>query len=92
MKVYGEVDVWIHIFLTSVLAGGEWSASSPSRFTHGEKAPGTQWIGGWVDPRAGLDNVKRTFLTLLRLELRPLGRTAHSQSLSDYAIPVHSYF
>jgi hypothetical protein len=30
-----------------------------------ERAPGTQWIGGWVDPRAGLDNTeKRKFLTL----------------------------
>jgi hypothetical protein len=27
MKVYGGVDVQIHIFLTSELAGGEWSAS-----------------------------------------------------------------
>jgi hypothetical protein len=23
------------------------------------KDPGTHWIGGWVDPRAGLDNVRR---------------------------------
>jgi hypothetical protein len=35
-----------------------------------------------VDPRAGLDVVeKRKFLTLPGLELRPLGRPAHSQSL-----------
>jgi hypothetical protein len=27
MKTYGGVDVSIHIFLTSVLVGGEWSAS-----------------------------------------------------------------
>jgi hypothetical protein len=39
MKVYGGVDVYIHIFLTSVLAGGDWSASRPGRFT-----PGTHWI------------------------------------------------
>jgi hypothetical protein len=65
MKAYGEVDVWIHIFLTSALAGGEWSASRPGRFTPGERDPGTHWIGGWVDPRAGLDGVeKRKFLTL----------------------------
>jgi hypothetical protein len=49
------VDVQIHIFLTSALAGGEWSASRPGRSTSGEKAPGTHWIGGWVGPRAGLD-------------------------------------
>jgi hypothetical protein len=35
-----------------------------------------------VDPRAGLKHLeKRKFLTLLGLELRPLGRPAHSQSL-----------
>jgi hypothetical protein len=59
MKVYGGADVYIHIFLTSALAGGEWSASRLGRFT-----PGTHWIGGWVDPRAGLDDVeKKKFLT-----------------------------
>jgi hypothetical protein len=65
MKAYGGVDEYIHIFLTSVQAGGERSASGPGRFTPGEKAPGTQWIGGWVDSRAGLENMEqRKFLTL----------------------------
>jgi hypothetical protein len=42
----------------------------------------THWIGGWVDLRAGLDNVqKATFLTLPGLELRLLCRPARSQSL-----------
>jgi hypothetical protein len=63
--VYGGVDVLIHIFLTSALAAGEWSDSRPGRFT-----PNTHWIGGWVDPRAGLDDLeKRKFLTLPGLEL-----------------------
>jgi hypothetical protein len=39
MKEYGGVDVQIHVFLTSALAGSEWSASGPGRFTTGEKAP-----------------------------------------------------
>jgi hypothetical protein len=38
--------------------GTEWSASRPGRFTPGERAPCTHWIGGWVDPRACLDNVR----------------------------------
>jgi hypothetical protein len=39
-------------------------------------------IGGWVGPRSGLNDVeKRKFLTLPRLELRPLGRPARSQLL-----------
>jgi hypothetical protein len=58
MKAYGGVDVQIHIFLTSALAGGEWSASRPCRFTSGERAPGSHLIGGWVDPRAGLDGME----------------------------------
>jgi hypothetical protein len=45
----------------------------------------TQWIGGWVGPRAGLNDVeKRKFLTLPGLKLRSLGRPARSQ----VAIPI----
>jgi hypothetical protein len=80
MKAYGGVDVQIHIFLISALIRGEWSASRPDRFTPGERAPGTHWIGGWVNPRPGLDDVeKRKFLSLPGLELRPLGRPARTQ-------------
>jgi hypothetical protein len=76
------------LFLTSALAGGEWSASRPRRFTPGENAPGTHWIGGWMDPRAGLDDVeKRKFLILPGLELRPLGHPAHSQLLFQLCYP-----
>jgi hypothetical protein len=65
MMTYGGVDVQIHIFLTSALAGGEWSASCLGRFT-----PGTHWIGGWVNPGAGLDDMKkRKFFTPPGLEL-----------------------
>jgi hypothetical protein len=88
MKEYGEIYVQIHIFLTSALVGREWSASRPCCFTPGEKTPGTQWIGGWVGPRAGLDDVeKRKFLTLPGLELRLLGRPARSQSLYRLSYP-----
>jgi hypothetical protein len=81
MKVYGVLDVEIHIFLTSALAGGEWSALLAGRFTSGERAPGTHWIGGWVNLRTGLDDVKnRKFLTIPGLELRPLGHQTRSQS------------
>jgi hypothetical protein len=75
-------------FLTSALVGGEWSASRPGRFTPGEKAPGTHWIGRWVGLRAGLDYMeKRKFLTLPGLEIRPLGRPARSQSLYRLRYP-----
>jgi hypothetical protein len=65
MKAYGGVDVYIHVFLTSALVGDEWSTSRHGRFTHEERAPGTNWIGGGVGPRTGLDVVdNRKFLIL----------------------------
>jgi hypothetical protein len=71
--------VQIHIFLTEALVEGERSASRLGRFTSGERAPGTSLIGGWVDLRAGLDDVeKRKLLTPPGLELRPLGRPTPS--------------
>jgi hypothetical protein len=83
MKAYEVVDVEIHIFLTSALVGGERLASRSCRFTPGETAPSTHWIRGWVDPRAGLDDVeKRRFFTLSGLELLPLCHPARSQYLS----------
>jgi hypothetical protein len=82
MNAYGRVAVLTHIFLTSALVGGEWSASRPGRFNPGERAPDTHWIGGWVGPRVGLnDGERRKFSILLGLELRPLGRPTRSQSL-----------
>jgi hypothetical protein len=69
--------MWIHVFLTLALVGSEWSFSRSDSFTLG-----THWIGGWVDPRIGLDDVeKRKIVPLLRFELRPLGGPARSQSL-----------
>jgi hypothetical protein len=92
MKTYGGVDVQIHVFLTSTLAGGEWSALRPGRFTPGERAPGTHWIGGWMGPRAGLGDVeKRKFLTMPGLELRLLGLPACSQSLYRLHYPGSNY-
>jgi hypothetical protein len=91
MKAYGGVDVYIHVFLTSVLVSDEWSASRPGRFTRGERDPGTHWRWDWVDPRACLDDVeKRKFLTLPGLEIRPLGCPARSQSLYRLSYPGSS--
>jgi hypothetical protein len=53
-----------------------------------ERAPGTHLIGGWVEPRADVDNVeKRKFLILPGLELRPLGRPVRNQSLYRLRYP-----
>jgi hypothetical protein len=52
---------------------------APGRSTPSERATGTHWIEGWVDLRAGLDNLeKRKLFTLPGFELRPLGRPARS--------------
>jgi hypothetical protein len=70
MKTYGGVDIWIHVFLTSALVGGQWSASRLSRFTPGERASYIRWTGGCVDPRTGLNDVEtRKLLLLPGLEL-----------------------
>jgi hypothetical protein len=83
MKACGGVDVQIHIFLTSALVGGEWSASRPGRFI-----PGTHCIGDWVGPRACLDHTEnRKFSFVPGLELRLLGRPARSYSLYRLSYP-----
>jgi hypothetical protein len=59
VEAYGGVDVKILIFFTPALVGAEWSASHTYRFTPEERAPSTHWIGSWVDPRVGLDDVAK---------------------------------
>jgi hypothetical protein len=75
-------------FLKSALIGGEWSASRSGRFTPEEKAAGTHWIGGWLDPRTGMEDMeKRKFLPLPRPELQTRGRPVCSQSLYWLSYP-----
>jgi hypothetical protein len=88
MKANGGGDVYIHIFLTSAVVWGVWLASRPGRFIPGEIASDTNWIGGWINPRAGLDDMKKwKFLTLPGLELRPLGRPTSSQVMYRLRYP-----
>jgi hypothetical protein len=42
LKKYGRVEIYVHVFLTSVLDG---------RLTTMVRAPGTHLIGCWVDPK-----------------------------------------
>ena len=37
----GEVEVEVHLFLTSVPGGGEWLATRPGRFAPRERTPAT---------------------------------------------------
>jgi len=50
MNTCGKVEVQLHEFLTSALAGSEWSASSSGHFT-----PGKHRTWNWVGYTAGLD-------------------------------------
>jgi hypothetical protein len=59
-------------FFTSALVGGEWSPSRTVLLIPKERTTGTLWIGGWVGPRTGLDDVeKRQFLNLSGFKLDP---------------------
>jgi hypothetical protein len=67
--------------LTSALDGGEWSASRPGRFIPKERAPGTNWIGGWVGTRIVLDAVVKRKIPSPHLESNP--RTPIVQSVAQ---------
>jgi hypothetical protein len=70
--------------LTSALDGGEWSASRPGRFTRKKRVPGTHWIGGLVNPRAGLDAVEeRKILPLPGFDHRPSSPSLYRLSYPD---------
>jgi hypothetical protein len=58
MQVYWGVNVYIHVFLTSALDGGEWSVPNPCYFTPGKKDSITHWVQGWVGPTASLDDME----------------------------------
>jgi hypothetical protein len=82
MKTYGVVDVYIHVFLTSALVGDD-RLHAPVALNPGkEPPPRALWVGDWVGPRTGKDDMeKRKFLTIPRLELRLLCRPTRKQSL-----------
>jgi hypothetical protein len=73
MKMHGRVEVKLYAFLTLALDGAEWSASYPCCFTLGD-SPGTQWIGGWVDPRASLDMVAKKNILVPARNQTPLAQ------------------
>jgi hypothetical protein len=82
MKTYEGVDVYIHVFLTSALAG------EVSDQIHASAA-GTHWIEVFMGPRAGLDDLeRRKFLILPGLELRHLGLQPAISRYTDCAIPA----
>jgi hypothetical protein len=71
MKTYMGVAVYIHIFLTSALVGGEWSASRPCRFTPGKELRYTFYrrLGGPQSRSGRYGEVKNFTLSGLELSL-----------------------
>jgi hypothetical protein len=68
MKMYGGVEVQLHIFLTLELNGQLHApaASPPQKYSP------VQSDGGWVGPRTYLSDAEETkFLPLLELEPNP---------------------
>jgi hypothetical protein len=61
---------------------------------HRERDPGTYFIGGWVDPRAGLDDMEKwKFLSLPGLELTPPPVVQPgARRYTDWAIPAPAHF
>jgi hypothetical protein len=61
---------------------------APAALPTGESAPGTHWMGDWVNSRVSLDNMeKKKCLALPGHELRSLDRPASSQSLYRLRYP-----
>jgi hypothetical protein len=87
----GHVGVWGNgginsPLLTSVLDGGEWSASRPDRFTPGKRVPDTHWMGGHHGPSRRCGEEKN-LLPLPRTEPQFLDRLARSLLLYRFNYP-----
>jgi hypothetical protein len=70
MKAYGGVDVYIHVFVTWALVGGEWSASRLATLLLWKESPVS--IGqeaGWVSEPVLMTWRRENFLTLQELKL-----------------------
>jgi hypothetical protein len=57
-------DIWesagiAQSFLTSTLGAREWLPSRRGHFNFRDICPDIHWIGGWVDPRVGLNAVEK---------------------------------
>jgi hypothetical protein len=87
MKTYGEA-----MYRSRNLdLGTSWSdqAHVPVALSATKFPPCAHWIGGWVGPRTGMDDVERTEKsTLPGFELRSLGRSVRSRIYTHWAIPA----
>jgi hypothetical protein len=88
MKTYEVVDVKTNVLLPLVL--GQWSVAWPGQFTSGERALGIHWIGGWVGPRVGLDDMEEwKFLPHRDSNSEPLVIQPIASCYNNCAISAH---
>jgi hypothetical protein len=82
MKAYGEWMYRSTLSWTRHYFEVSGQLHAPPVIPPRKEPPTPYWVGGWIGPSAGLDDLKkRKFLTLLGLELQPLCCPARSQSL-----------
>jgi hypothetical protein len=73
MKTYVGVDVYIHVFLTSALVGGEWPASRLAALLPGKEPPvSIEQEAGWAPELVLMTWRRENFLTLQGLKLQLL--------------------
>jgi hypothetical protein len=63
MKVYRAAKVQLHSFTTSATDGWKVISLTPRPLPPRERAPGTNWIGGWVGPRVDVDVLEKSLTT-----------------------------
>jgi hypothetical protein len=94
MKAYEGVDVYVDPHFLGLSTSWRWVVSfTPLPLYPRERAPGTHFIGGWVHPRASLDDMEKwKFFTLPGLELPlPLVVQPVASRHTAWAIPAPNY-
>jgi hypothetical protein len=70
--LYAEVNVYrkINIFFILALTAAEWSATRLAALTPPPEKKSLHWIGGWEDPRTGLDNMDKNKISILHMAMK----------------------
>jgi hypothetical protein len=78
----------LHAFLTSVSDGVAWlNSPPPGRFTSGERIPGIHCVRGWMDPRRGLDVMRRHRNSIAARKLTLVAQSVTSHNTEQTGLP-----
>jgi hypothetical protein len=93
MKAYGGMDVWIHFSWPRHLLEVICQLHTPTVLPPEEISPGNQWIGSWVDPRAGRTLWRRENSWPYRYSNSdPSVVQSVASRYTDWAIPASTFF